>query len=110
MFYILYDKMFLPYLLRQAWKRVKVAGKSPGIKNVTIENIEWYGVEAYMDELGEALRKRTYCLHAVKRVMIHKTNGGQRPLGIPTLRDRIAQNVAVMILEPIFEADFEESS
>lgn len=63
-----------------------------------------------MEELGEDLRKRPYRPQAVRRVMICKENGGQRPLGIPTLRDRIAQNVARMILEPIFEADFEEGS
>ena len=109
-FYILYDKMFLPYLLRQAWKRVKAGGKTPGIDNVRVETIEQYGVEAYLEQLGEELRTRTYRPQAVKRVMIPKANGGQRPLGIPSLRDRIAQNVAVRILEPIFEADFEESS
>jgi len=109
-FYILYDKMFLPYLLRQAWKRVKAGGKTPGIDNVRVEAIEQYGVDRYLEQLGEELRTRTYRPQAVKRVMIPKANGGQRPLGIPTLRDRIAQNVAVMILEPIFEADFEESS
>lgn len=109
-FYILYDKMFLPYLLRQAWKRVKAGGEAPGIDGVRVGDIEQIGVEAYLEELGEDLRKRTYRPQAVRRVMITKENGGQRPLGIPTLRDRIAQNVARTILEPIFEADFEESS
>lgn len=109
-FYILYDKMFIAYLLRQGWKRVKAGGKTPGIDGVTIEDIERYGVDRYLEELGEELRKRTYRPQPVKRVMIEKENGGQRPLGIPTFRDRIAQAVAVMVLEPIFEADFEESS
>lgn len=107
---MLYDKMFLPYLLRQAWRRVKARGKSPGVDNVRVEDIEEYGVDTYLAELGEELRTRSYRPQPVKRVMIEKENGGQRPLGIPTLRDRIVQNVAVMILEPIFEADFEESS
>lgn len=109
-FYILYDKMFLPYLLRQAWKRVKRGGKTPGIDGVTITDIEQYGVEAYLEEVAEELRTRTYRPQAVKRVMIPKANGGQRPLGIPTFRDRIVQRVCTSILEPIFEADFEDSS
>ncbi len=109
-FYVLYDKMFIPYLLRQAWKRVRTGGKSPGIDNVTVQDIEAYGVDIYLEELAEQLRTRTYRPQPVKRVMIAKPNGGTRPLGIPTLRDRIAQRVAVSILEPIFEADFEDSS
>jgi len=109
-FYILYDKMFLPYLLRQAWKHVKSGGKTPGIDGVTIADIEQYGVEAYLEELAEELRRRSYRPQAVKRKMISKANGGQRPLGIPTFRDRIVQRVCASILEPIFEADFEDSS
>ena len=109
-FYVLYDKMFIPYMLRQAWESVKTKGKSPGVDKITREDIEKYGVDKYLDELGEDLRKQTYRPEAVKRVMIDKANGGKRPLGIPTLRDRIAQTVCKMILEPIFEADFEESS
>ena len=109
-FYVLYDKMFIPYMLRQAWESVKTKGESPGVDKITREDIEKYGVDKYLDELGEDLRKQTYRPQAVKRVMIDKANGGKRPLGIPTLRDRIAQRVCKMILEPIFEADFEESS
>lgn len=109
-FYVLYDKMFIPYMLRQAWKQVKTNGGSSGVDKVTIEDVERYGVDAYLSELGEELRKQTYCPQAVKRVMIPKANGGERPLGIPTVKDRIAQTVCKMILEPIFEADFQESS
>ena len=109
-FYVLYDKMFIPYLLREAWKTVKSNGGAPGVDRVTIAKVEEYGVEAYLKELGEELRKQLYEPQAVKRVMIPKANGGERPLGIPTVRDRIAQTVCTMILEPIFEADFEESS
>lgn len=109
-FYVLYDKMFIPYMLREAWKRVKKNGGKPGVDGVTIEKVEQYGVDNYLKELGEELRKQTYQPQAVKRVMIDKAGGGKRPLGIPTVRDRIAQTVCKMILEPIFEADFEESS
>src|ERR1035437_648237 len=109
-FYVLYDKMFVPYMLREAWKTVRANGGAPGVDKFTIANVEEYGVETYLKELGEDLRKQLYEPQAVKRVMIPKANGGERPLGIPTVRDRIAQTVCKMILEPIFEADFEESS
>jgi group II intron reverse transcriptase/maturase len=109
-FYVLYDKMFIPYMLREAWKTVKANGGSPGIDRITIQDVEQIGVDPYLKELGEELRKQTYQPQAVKRVMILKASGGERPLGIPTVRDRIAQTVCKMILEPIFEADFEDSS
>ncbi len=109
-FYVLYDKMFVPYMLREAWKSVRSNGGAPGVDKMTIADVEWYGVETYLNELGEDLRKQLYEPMAVKRVMIPKANGGERPLGIPTVRDRIAQTVCKMILEPIFEADFEDSS
>jgi group II intron reverse transcriptase/maturase len=109
-FYILYDKLYSPYMLREAWQQVKANGGSPGIDGTTIKDIEAYGVDAYLAELGEELRKRTYKPMAVKRVMIPKANGGERPLGIPVVKDRIAQAVCKLVLEPIFEADFEESS
>jgi len=109
-FYVLYDKMFIPYMLREAWKTVKGNGGTSGVDGITIADVEEYGVEKYLKELGEDLRKKTYEPQAVRRVMIPKANGGERPLGIPTVRDRVAQTVCKMILEPIFEADFEESS
>ena len=109
-FYVLYDKMFLPHMLREAWKQVKSNGGSSGVDGVGITDVEKYGVNEYLSELGEELRKQTYQPKAVKRVMIPKANGGERPLGIPTVKDRIAQTVCKMILEPIFEADFEDIS
>jgi group II intron reverse transcriptase/maturase len=109
-FYVLYDKMFIKYILREAWKTVKANGGAPGVDKVTIAEVEIYGVDKYLEELGEELRKQTYEPQAVKRVMIPKANGGERPLGIPTVRDRIAQTACKMILEPIYEADFAESS
>jgi RNA-directed DNA polymerase len=109
-FYVLYDKMFIPYMLREAWKTVKENDGGAGVDGKTIADIEAYGVDTYLKELGEDLRKQSYRPRAVKRAMIEKENGGERPLGIPVIRDRIAQTVCKMILEPIFEADFEESS
>lgn len=109
-FYVLYDKMFIPYMLREAWKQVKSNDGGPGIDGVTMADIEKYGADTYLEELMGELRTRTYRPMAVKRVMIHKAGGGERPLGIPTVRDRIAQTVCKMILEPIFEADFKDCS
>lgn len=109
-FYVLYDKMFIPYMLQVGYEKVKANGGSPGIDGQDFEAIETYGKQKFLDELGEDLRKRTYKPQAVKRVWIDKANGGKRPLGIPTIRDRVAQSVCKMIIEPIFEADFEESS
>jgi RNA-directed DNA polymerase len=109
-FYVLYDKMFIPYMLREAWKSVKSNDGSPGVDGMTIEKVDEYGVDIYLKELGEELRKQTYKPQAVKRRMISKASGGERPLGIPTVKDRIAQTVCKMILEPIYEADFEDSS
>src|SRR3989304_9891464 len=109
-FYVLYDKMFIPFMLQEAYKKVKANGGSPGIDGQNFKDIEEYGLEKFLNELGEDLRKRTYKPQAVKRVWIDKANGSKRPLGIPTLRDRVAQAVCKMIIEPIFEADFEECS
>lgn len=109
-FYVLYDKMFIPYMLRQAWESVRANGGAPGVDRISIHEIEARGVDAYLKDLGEDLRKQSYRPQAVKRVMIPKADGTERPLGIPTVRDRIAQTVCKMILEPIFEADFEDSS
>ncbi len=109
-FYVLYDKMFATHFMHEAYKRVKLNDGSAGVDGITISNIESYGVDKYLVELGEELRKQEYQPQAVKRVMIDKANGGKRPLGIPTLKDRIAQTICMLIIEPVFEADFEESS
>jgi RNA-directed DNA polymerase len=109
-FYVLYDKLFVPYILTEAYGRVRANGGSPGIDGKTFKEIKEYGVEKFLLELGEDLRKRTYHPSAVKRVWIEKSNGGLRPLGIPTIRDRVAQMACKLVIEPIFEADFEDSS
>ena len=109
-FYILYDKIFQKYILEEAYKRAKSNGGSPGIDKQTFADIEEYGREKFLTELGEELRTRTYKPQAVKRAWIEKENGGKRPLGIPTIRDRVAQQACKMVIEPIFEADFDDSS
>jgi RNA-directed DNA polymerase len=109
-FYVLYDKVFLAYVLECAWRSVKSNGGAPGIDGVTIEDVERRGVGEFLLGLGEDLRKQTYRAQGVRRVMIAKANGGERPLGIPTVRDRVAQAACKLILEPIFEADFEDGS
>lgn len=109
-FYVLYDKLFLPYILEEAWARVKGNDGSAGIDQVTITMVEKEGVAEFLKKLSDELRQQTYKPSAVKRVMIEKQDGGQRPLGIPTVRDRVAQAACMLVMEPIFEADFEEHS
>ena len=109
-FYILYDKLFQKFILEEAYKRTRANGGSAGIDKQTFADVEGYGREKFLAELGEELRKRTYKPQAVKRVWIEKENGGKRPLGIPTIRDRVAQQACKMVIEPIFEADFDDSS
>jgi RNA-directed DNA polymerase len=109
-FYILYDKMYILYMLQEAYNRVRSNGGSAGIDAEDFKDIESKGLDKFLKELGEDLRKKTYQPSAVKRVWIDKANGGKRPLGIPTIRDRVAQMVCKMLIEPIFEADFEECS
>jgi RNA-directed DNA polymerase len=109
-FYILYDKMFIPYMLQEAYRQVKANDGAEGIDEQNFKDIEAQGLEKFLKELGEDLRKKTYRPSPVRRVWIEKANGGQRPLGIPTIRDRVAQTVCKMLIEPIFEADFEDCS
>lgn len=109
-FYVLYDKLYLKHMLNEAWAAVKANGGAAGIDGVSISDIEQQGVRDYLAALGEELRTKRYRAQAVRRVMIPKANGGERPLGIPTVRDRIVQTACKQLLEPIFEADFEESS
>jgi RNA-directed DNA polymerase len=109
-FYVLYDKVYQKHMMMVAWKAVKANQGSPGIDGISISDIEDQGVSEYLEKLGEELRTKSYRSQAVKRVMIPKANGGERPLGIPTVKDRIVQTACKQLIEPIFEADFEESS
>jgi len=106
-FYSLYDKLFRTDILSHAYATSKANGGSSGVDAQTFEDIEAYGLERWLGELAEELRNRTYRPQAVRRVYIPKANGKQRPLGIPTIRDRVAQMACVLVLDPIFEADMQ---
>ena len=109
-FYILYDKVFIKYILEESWRRVSENGGAAGVDGLTIADIQEGGVKKFLQELQEDLRKQTYVPCSVRRVEIPKSNGGTRPLGIPTIRDRVAQMACKLVIEPIFEADFTEDS
>jgi RNA-directed DNA polymerase len=108
-FYSLYDKVCWAETLTQAYRQAKANDGAAGVDGIRFEDIESYGVERWLAELRQELVEETYRPQPVRRVMIPKPGGGERPLGIPTLRDRVAQTAAVLILGPIFEADFEDN-
>ena len=109
-FYSLYDKTYRMDILTEAYRRVKANGGTSGVDGIRFEDIDVQGWSEYLTELGKELKERQYRPQPVKRVYIPKANGKKRPLGIPTIRDRIVQAAFLMILEPIFEADFVENS
>ncbi len=104
-FHALYDKVYRKDVLAYAYERCQANGGAAGVDNQTFENIEAYGRELWLDELAQELKSRTYQPQPVRRVYIPKPDGKQRPLGIPTIRDRVVQTSAMLVLEPIFEAD-----
>jgi len=110
-FYALYDKIYRADILKLAWRLVKANKGSPGIDGVAFAAIESEeGVDCYLSEISSQLKDKSYRSSPVKRVMIPKADGSLRPLGIPTIRDRVVQMATKLVIEPIFEADFCENS
>ncbi len=110
-FYALYDKVYRADILAHAYRLVCANKGGAGVDGITFEAIEsGEGVTAFLAELEEALRSKQYRASPVKRVMVPKADGSFRPLGIPTIRDRVAQMAVKLVIEPIFEADFCETS
>ena len=106
-FYLLYDKMWREDILLHAYELAKAHKGAPGVDGQSFEHIESEGRQEWLAGIRKDLRDKTYEPRAVRRVMIPKPGGGERPLGIPTIRDRVVQTAAKLLLEPIFEADFD---
>jgi len=109
-FYVFYDKICREDILRHAYALVRANAGAPGVDGMTFEQIDASGLEAWLASLRNELVTKTYQPDPVRRVMIPKPGGGERPLGIPTIRDRVAQTATKIVLEPIFEADFEDGA
>jgi RNA-directed DNA polymerase len=105
-FYTLWDKVCREDVLDEAWRRCRANGGAPGIDGQCFEDIEALGVRTWLGDLREELRTKQYRPQPLLRVWIPKASGGERPLGIPTIRDRVAQAAVMLVLSPIFEADF----
>src|SRR6202522_2870488 len=106
-FYALYDKLYRKDILQWAFIRCRKNGGAPGVDGQCFADIEAYGQDQWLDELMEELRNETYRPRPVRRVYIRNVDGKLRPLGIPCIKDRVVQMAAVLVLEPIFEADLE---
>jgi RNA-directed DNA polymerase len=109
-FYVLYDKICREDILEHAYRMARANAGAPGVDGVTFAQIEEQGLESWLASLRKELVSKTYRPDPVRRVMIPKHGGGERPLGIPSIRDRVIQTAAKIVLEPIFEADFEDNA
>ena len=109
-FYLLYDKICREDILQHAYDLARANAGAAGVDGVTFAAIEKAGLKEWLAGVRKELTEKTYRPAPVRRVMIPKPGGGERPLGIPTIRDRVAQTAAKLVLEPIFEADFEDSA
>jgi RNA-directed DNA polymerase len=109
-FYLLYDKIYRADILRHAYALARANAGAPGTDGMTFAAVEASGLERWLAGLREELVSKTYRPDPVRRVSIPKPDGGERPLGIPTIRDRVVQTAAKLVLEPIFEADFEDNA
>jgi RNA-directed DNA polymerase len=109
-FYSLYDKVYRTDIVAHAYALCRANGGAAGPDGITFEQTESNGVQGMLTQVSESLRNKTYRPGPVRRVYIPKAKGGERPLGIPNIVDRVVQMAVKLVLEPIFEADFESDS
>jgi group II intron reverse transcriptase/maturase len=106
----MYDKIYRKDILEEAWKRVESNGGAGGIEKISIADVKQYGEEEMLYEIAEELKAGKYRCKPVRRTYIPKADGNKRALGIPTIKDRIVQMATKIVLEPVFEADFQPCS